>query len=266
MTSDPENIAYKAPRGLMGSVLVKITDELVTRVTNEILRLIGASGQGAAIAPPGCPSGAEACRKPPLLVVGPQSALSEGCLASLASHFELVPIRGLDQGGRPKAPLLVTSLGLQALVQVASGDEGCTEEGRAILAALLDGQPAVALESGLAWRALTQAAPRALVSLYQTAETHLKNAGLKIAKENELLAALTGKPSTALSWSGPAGRQSPCPQQAEPRKIVRVLTEPVVSNLFPNGSGGPLLLKPGDILTPLARDWLLARKIQVTKE
>jgi hypothetical protein len=193
--------------------------------------------------------------------------------------------------------LLVTSLGLQALVQVASGDEGCTDEGRAILSALIEGRPVAALESGLAWRALPQTTPRVLLSIYQTAESQLKMAGLKIVREIDLPAALSVKFSpgrtTASSWGaatsggGPSGPQSSCPAcssnlagsnlagsvgparsaaEVSKPKTVRVLTESVVANLFPNGTGGTLTLQPGDLLTPLARDWLLANKVAVVKE
>ncbi|MDR1308318.1 MAG: hypothetical protein LBL95_00170 [Deltaproteobacteria bacterium] len=230
-----------------------INDELVTRITEEILRRLRAAGQGQA----------PAAKRPPLLVVGPLSALGQGCRDALAARFDLVPISGLSQDGRPEAPLLVTSLGLQALVQVASGDEGCTEEGRAILSALIAGRPAVALESGLAWRSLPPTAPRVLLSLYQTSEALLKNAGLRIAPESGLLPALTDGPAPAPAAGGPQpGAPACCPA---PRG-ARVLTESAVSALFPEGSTGTLRLARGDILTPLARDLLLARKIAVSRE
>jgi hypothetical protein len=164
--------------------------------------------------------------------------------------------------------LLILSLGLQALVQVASGDEGCTEEGRALLSALIDDRPAVALSAGVAWRSLPPTAPRVLISLYQTAEALLKNAGLVIARESDLISALSGKafrPQDAAvsGW----GRPAPSDWTGERAGgRVRVLTESAVSNLFPEGSGGPLKLLRGDVLTPLACDWLLAKKIPVIKE
>jgi hypothetical protein len=224
----------------------------VIRVTKEILKLMDASGRKPEPGP---------VAKTPLLVAGPLSALSSGCQATLSDRFELIQVTGLDQRSLPLAPLLVTSLGLQALVQVASGDEGCTTEGRAILSALIGGRTAVALETGLAWRSLPPTAPSVFVSLYRSAEAVLKSAGLRIVRESELLDVLCGGPPSI----GAAQTTTPCPAIPEARG-VRVLTESIVSNLFPEGSCGTLTLRRGDILTPLARDLLLARKITVNKE
>ncbi|MDR2300600.1 MAG: hypothetical protein LBF38_00905 [Deltaproteobacteria bacterium] len=236
-----------------------IDDELVTRVTDEILKLLkakasqaGQTGPGPVTAPvtdPGAKS------RPTLMVVGPLDALSEKGQGVLAENFSIMPIRGLDQSGRPKAPLLITSLGLQALVQVASGDEGCTEEGRALLSNLLEGRSVAALESGVAWRKLGPLAPRVLVSLYRSAEATLVSAGLKIVPESGLIRALCaqGTLGGGVAKGYPGGQGS------------RVLTESVVKNLFPDGAVGPLELRPGDILTPLGRDYLASKKIDIVK-
>jgi hypothetical protein len=261
---------------------VIIDDALVIKVTDQILKLIKASGglptgtDPAGTGPAGAvpPANGQTAgislgaAKPPLMIVGPTAALSEKCLAALAERFSLVPISGLDQRGRPKAPLLVTSLGLQALVQVASGDEGCTEEGRAILSALLESRPVAALEAGVAWRAIPQTAPRGLVSLYRKAEATLVSFGLKIVPESGLLRALGSKPGSGYSGSSHTspGCLSPtaaCPTGPGRGQSRRVLTESVVKNLFPEGTGGPLELSRGDVLTPLARDWLSANRIAI---
>ncbi|MDR2386818.1 MAG: hypothetical protein LBE80_04435 [Deltaproteobacteria bacterium] len=233
-----------------------IDEQLVTRVTNEILKLLKA--KGAPASPPGPPAPEPAkpeAAKATLMVVGPLSALSEKTQSLLAEKFSLLPIRGLDQSGRPQAPLLITALGLQALVQVASGDEGCTEEGRALLSALLEARAVWALEAGLAWRKLSPLAPRVLVSIYRSAEATLVSAGLKIVPESGLMEALGQKNPLALVSTKPRAGQS-----------SRVLTESILKNLFPEGALGPLELRPGDILTPLGRDYLLAKKIPILKK
>jgi hypothetical protein len=229
-----------------------ITDALVELVTAEILKRVEAGRLGA-------PSDAPAARKrSPLLTVGSLDALDPGVRNALEARFDFVVIDRWDCGELPKAPALLTRLGLQALTRTAAGDEGCTVEGRVLLWALLNGQRAAVLEEGLVWRRHRDAAPPTLVSIYLRCEAVLKSAGLRIVDQNRLLEALTGaidaRPGVRTELSRARGR---------------VLTENEVRALFP-ASGDPgtrvLRLGAGDVLTPLARDWLAAERIPVGKD
>ncbi|MDR1297621.1 MAG: hypothetical protein LBO05_09690 [Deltaproteobacteria bacterium] len=237
-----------------------IDEALVVKVTNEIVRRITA---GAAV-----PQAAAA--RGVLLLAGPTGSLTPACLDQLSKSRDIRQLSGLDAASWPKAPLLVTRLGLQALVQVASGDEGCTTEGRALLHALLEGRPALALKSGIAWRSLPPAAPRVFLTIYQTAETTLKNAGLKIVDEGEIAAALAAGQNPFVQ-TGPAQSFNSCAHgvpvpPSGPAKSGKVYAESSVAAMFPAGSAGSLTLRPGDILTPLARDYLTANKIPVDRQ
>ncbi|MDR0356739.1 MAG: hypothetical protein LBJ64_13545 [Deltaproteobacteria bacterium] len=254
-----------------------VDDALTLRVTKEILKILQNGQISGSISGP-----VSVADKPKLLVAGPLDVLSEGCRAWLAENYDLTPISGLNVGAWPKAPLLTTSLSLQALVQVASGDEGCTTEGRALLSALLEGRPAVALAEGTASRRLPPTAPRVFVSMYQTSETILQNAGLVIAAEKDLPAALKGPnpalkavgtpfpaPSCGYSGGSPTSACGSLPKGEMgglPRNQIRVFTEAVVASLFPTEGQGSLRLNKGDILTPLAKDYLSSKKIPVIKE
>jgi hypothetical protein len=255
-----------------------IDDALVREVTQEILKLLKNST--------GAP--APAADRPKLLLAGPVEVLSEDRRAWLDRNFELVPLSGLNVAGWPKAPLLLTSLSLQALVQTASGDEGCTTEGRALLSALLDGRPAVAVAEGTASRRLPRTTPRVFASLYQTAETILRNAGLAVVSEKDVPAALARSdaagPAGAAFREGTTAGPTPAPGafpsagsagfagaagtggSGGTARKGRVLTESIVAALFPEADSGRLELKPGDVLTPLAKDHLSAKRIPVIKE
>ncbi|MDR1546162.1 MAG: hypothetical protein LBU12_05525 [Deltaproteobacteria bacterium] len=231
---------------------MQIDDALVELVTTEILKRLKAASDGAAVPAP----------RTPLLTVGSLDGLAPQTRAALEARHEITPAEGREPGQWPPAPVLLTSLGLQALVRTAQGDEGCTVEGMVLLSALLEGRRAVALEEGLVWRRHKDTAPRSLVSVYLACEAALKNAGLRIVDESRLLDALAdpaaGRPSNL----------TPLPPNLTPNLTprTRVLTETRVQELFPPSTGPEarvLRLTPGDVLTPLARDWLLAKKIAV---
>jgi ethanolamine utilization protein len=239
---------------------VIVNDELVTKITNEILRRLNSPGLKAADGKPA---------KKPLLTVGPLESLSVPVQTALKERYEICSVDTWESSDLPSAPLLMTTLGLQALCRVASGDEGCTIEGRVLLSALLEGRTAVLLNTGLVWRRFKDTAPKVLEANYLSYESTLRSAGLKIVSNDEILTALEGPLAPAWSPSLSPLYQAICPAaQTKTARAVRgrVLTENCVQELFPKGSGpGEFKLNCGDILTPLAKDYLLAQKITVTK-
>jgi ethanolamine utilization protein len=237
---------------------VIVSDELVTTITNEILRRLNLP---SGVKNPGLQTASQ--EKKPLLTVGPLDVLSESNLASIKKRYEIYTIDAWEASGLPCAPLLMTSLGLQALCRVACGDEGCTVEGRALLSALLEGRTAVVLNSGIVWHNYKNTAPKTLLAAYQAHEAALKNAGVKFVSQDDILAALEGPKVPAWSPCLSPNYQAVCPATV---KAGQVYTESKVQQLFPPDSGpGQFKLHPGDILTPLAKDYLLGQKITIAK-
>lgn len=244
---------------------MNIPDDLVTKITEEIIRRISSGGsQAAAPSPPPPPSGL----RPDLIVTGPPGdplgRLPSEVKAAINAAYVIHPVNSFEAEGLPKVPLLLPCLPIQPLVRVAHGDEGCTVEGRQLLCALLEGRSAVVWEDGIVWRRYSDTAPKSLVSIWKRCESALIEAGVKLVPHHGILDALAGRASnpspTPPAWSGAAQRAN---ERIHTTGSVRVLTEAKVMEMFPNGSGpGRLELKPGDMLTPLAKDYLAAQKIQ----
>jgi hypothetical protein len=236
-----------------------ITDELVTKIAEEIARRIAA---GQAPPPPAAagPSGS----KPDLIVAGPAgdplSCLPAAAAEAVRGAFAVHPVSAFEAEGLPKVPVLLPRLPIQPLVRVAHGDEGCTVEGRQLLCALLEGRTAVVWDDGIVWRRYAATAPGSLVAIWRRCEAALAEAGVRIVPAEGLVAALTGKPPASL-----AKPEAAAPIDLPPA-ATRVLTESKVMALFPPGSPpGELALGPGDVLTPLAKDYLSAAKIRVAR-
>jgi hypothetical protein len=244
---------------------VTIPEELVAKVTEEIIRRLAAGSPPAPAAP------ASGGPRPDLIVVGPPSdplgRLPAEAAQAVKSAYAIHPVCSFEAEGLPKVPVLLPCLPIQPLVRVAYGDEGCTVEGRQLLCALLEGRKAVVWEDGIVWRRYAQTAPKSLVAIWRRCEAALMEAGVCIVSAGEILPALSGGPKAAPgplppAWSGAGQRIGP--DSALPPSSSRVLTEAKVMELFPKGSGpGSLSLAPGELLTPLAKDWLAAQKIQI---
>jgi ethanolamine utilization protein len=227
---------------------MEITDELVRKITEELRRRLELE------APP-------SAGRPRLLVVGDTAALSPEAQAELRKHFEVLENPADCRDSCEAEAVLVTRLSLQALVRVAAGEEGCTPEGRALLAALLQGRPAAVLTNGLVWRRYQGTAPRPLLDRYVRCEDLLASYGVKLVDEAEIIAALLGRS---------AGRDRP-PSAAlvsgRPKVRRRALTEAEVRAACPvaGGPGQTLVLAPGDFLTPLARDYVQSLKLNLSR-
>jgi hypothetical protein len=226
---------------------MQITDELVSRITSALLERLGG--------PAAVPSA-----KPRLCLAGGAGALEAAVLAELKAHYEVSEFTDYGQPPPEQAAVLATSLSLQALVRLAEGDEGCTPEGRALLTALLNGRPAAVLREGLAWRRYLNSAPRALTARYARCEQILQSYGLRLVE---------ARPGLAAALAGASGGCGPVLPAAATftggRR--RVLTETEVMAACP-ASGGPgqtLDLETGALLTPLARDYILAMKINLVR-
>lgn len=242
---------------------MNISAELVEYITRELMkRLNPGSAPPAAAAPGPAP-------KALLHLVGRTTDLSTPALARLQERFIVREHLEWNDVLPPEASVLITTLNIQALVRVAEGDEGCTVEGRALLGALLNGQPVAALKDGLVWRRYMATAPKPLLARYGHYESVLQSYGLKLVDEDGVVEALLGRapaaPSTMPFISAQQGR-SPAP--IKPSGGRRALTEADVMAACPvsGGPGQTLRLAPGDLLTPLARDYALAMKISLVKD
>lgn len=236
---------------------MQISDELIKHITNELMKRL--SGK--------------ATSKPLLHLVGSREHLSTVCLSQIQECFEIYEHCSWEDQLPASASVLITSLSLQALTRVASGDEGCTVEGRALLAALLNGQPVAALKDGLMWRRYMSTAPKGLLNRYAHYETILQGYGLKLVDESEVTAALLGNRSEKWPLSAPQetlgriGYSGPEPSAAKPQRGRRVISEADIIAECPvaKGLGQTLCLGSDDILTPLARDYALTMKIDLIK-
>lgn len=239
---------------------MQISDDLIQYITSELMKRVRPDAPAEALAP----------AKPLLHLVGRREDLSTPALARIQESFEVREHLNWDDELPREASVLITSLNIQALVRVTEGDEGCTVEGRALLAALLNGQPVAALRDGLVWRRYLNTAPRGLLARYGHCENVLQGYGLKLVDEDQVAEALLGHPLAAPK--SPQTLPVPAPPAAAPAFTPsgsgrRVWSEAKVMEACPasRGPGQTLRLSPGDVLTPLAQDYLLAMKINLVK-
>ncbi len=237
---------------------MQISDDLVQHITRELMKRLGPQ---ATLADPAA--------KPLLHLVGRREDLGTPALAKIQAGFDVREHRLWDEELPPAASVLITSLGLEALVRVAGGDQGSTVDGRVLLTALLNGQPVAALKDGLVWRRYQNTAPKALLAHYHHCENVLVSYGLKLVDEDEVTAALTGRPpqEARAGVSKPAGHQPTRSPSAWSGGGKKVLSESDVMALCPvsGGEGQTLSLSPGEILTPLAQDYVLSMKINLIR-
>ena len=238
---------------------MQISDDLIKYITGELMKRLAG----------GLPVPSPAAR-PLLHLVGRREDLSTPALMRLQENFEIFEHRLWEDELPREACALITSLGIQPLVRVAEGDEGCTVEGRVLLAALLNGQSVCALRDGLVWRRYLNTAPKGLLSRYGHYESLLQGYGLKIVGENEVVEALLGRgrPARAPAAFMPAAPlPEPAPAFSRSPGGRRVWSESEVMSACPasGGLGQTLNISRGDIMTPLARDYVLAMKINLIK-
>jgi ethanolamine utilization protein len=224
---------------------MQIDDKVVSYITRELLKRLGQ----------------DLSEKVPLAVIG--GSLSTTALAAVESRYAVSTQDSLDPDFSGNTVVLVTKLSIQALVRVAEGDPGCTAEGHALLWAILRGKKAYVLEEGIEWRSFSTQMPGALHAQYTACEQKLAGYGVKIIREADIGTALSGKA---------APQVSPHPVQSVPSVAVnkgtkQVITELELSRLCPasKGKGQTLVIGSADILTPLARDYITAMSITVTK-
>ncbi len=232
---------------------MSINEDVVQYITSELIKRFGQQLQ------------AQAPAKPRLCLVGDTARLSTPTLSELEKNFELLRFQNWDDPWPAEALVLITELGLQALVRVAEGDEGCTVEGRALLRALLNGQSVAALSDGLAWRAYEHSAPPKLLERYRRCEETLCGYGLRLVEEKELCSVFIGSQARLKAPDSPSKTvAAPLPPRRGGR---RVWTEADIIKACPlsQGDGQQLRLEPGDLLTPLAQDYVKAMKIIVLR-
>ena len=231
---------------------MEIDDKLVSLITKELLRRLE---KGTLSSPEDSGSG----EKIPLAFIGG----SAGAQAGLESRYWIISPD--DPGSFPeKAEVVICTLGIQALVRIAEGDEGCTPEGRALLWALLRGKSPLILQEGIEWRGFAASMSKALYEKYSACEQKLLSYGARIVKEADLSAVLAGAP--VLVHAGVP--VSPPPSVVLPKSGgKRVITETELNKICPvsKGKGQSLVIGKADILTPLAQDYITAMHITVSR-
>lgn len=238
---------------------MQISEDLVQYITRELMKRLGlASVEPAA---PTAPAKL-------LHLVGPKEALSPTALAGLEKNFNVYEHKSWDEDLPPEASVLITSLSIQALTRVAEGDEGCTVEGRVLLAALLNGQPVAATKSGLLWRRYHNTGPKGLLAKYVHYENVLQTYGLKLVDEENIVESLLGPVKAAPKAIGfSLGQSWPEPVKSFTKAAGRrkVFSENDLMTACPvaGGLGQTLHLGPADLLTPLAQDYAKAMQINI---
>lgn len=237
---------------------MQISEDLVQHITRELMKRLGLAG-----VEPAAPAPVKL-----LHLVGPREALSTQAMGTLVKNFNIYEHKNWDEDLPPDASVLITSLSIQALVRVAEGDEGCTVEGRVLLAALLNGQPVAALKDGLLWRRYQHTGPKGLLAKYVHYENVLQSYGLKLVDEDDIAKTLLGQGCAApkaagfsmgQSWSEPVKTVA----KAAGRRKVFSENDLMIACPVAGGLGQTLRLGPGDLLTPLAQDYAKAMKINI---
>lgn len=250
---------------------MQITDDLVNKITTELLKRLGAGPLAGLTVP-----AAESDLRPRALVMGPEGSLSQALAAalglSLQVEFKPAAFNNLDDL-EPYRVFVLTRMSCTGLAQLALGfDEGCAWESRLALAGLMRGAKVFALEEGLAWRAHQATASKNLVRYYTECEKTVQSYGLRLISEAELPGAIKalrwGSSAPAPDDSRPRTALSPVPAEApaavKPMAMKKVLTESDVAELCREGAGS-LAIPAGTIITPLALDYLNAHKVTVVK-
>lgn len=238
---------------------MEIDDTLVSLITQELLKRLEQGNLSVSL---------EEQEKTPLILIGGTAPLSADALASLKHRFHILGHDTLEETHLPdNAPVLATTLSIQALTQVSAGDPGSTPEGYGLLWAILRGKTPFVLEEGIEWRRFGTTMPRSLYEKYTGYEKIIAGYGIKIIKEKDVVSSLLGKsrlpsPEKPLPVASPV---SPPVMGRPPGK--RVITETELMRLCPlsKGKGQTLVIGSGDILTPLALDYVTTMQISVCK-
>lgn len=182
-------------------------------------------------------------------------------MAKLEEGYDIIRHSGLEAVFPDNAEVLVTKLGVQALVRVAEGDAGCTSEGAALLWALLRGKKPVIVEEGIEWRTFKGAMSPSLAAKYASHERILASYGAVFVGAADAANVLSGKSCPNL----PTGNLSVVTSSQAKRK--KVINEVELMRLCPAsaGPGQNVELGQKDILTPLAEDYIAKMRINVTR-
>lgn len=256
---------------------MQITDDLVNKITAELMKRLGAEPEApASESACGFPGAGSGGSRPRALVMGPEGSFSQALAAALRSslelEFKLPEFSNLSDLAAYKV-FILTRMSCTGLVQLALGfDEGCTWEARLALAGLMNGAKVFVLEEGLAWRAYQTAAPKGLTRHYADSEKTAQAYGLRLIPEADLPGAIqalrwdSAPPAPAGSWP----KAAMIPNLSEPADTLRpvntkkLLTESDAVELCRDGAAS-ITVAVGTIITPLAQDYLKVHKVTVVK-
>jgi len=246
---------------------MEINDALVTAITRELLKRLDVKSLGRGGEAENASSPTLYPQPPvPIVISGELSDLGAASLACLEERFSIVPHSSLEAAFPENAEVLVTRLGVQALVRLSEGDAGCTNEGAALLWALLRGKKPIIVEEGIEWRRFKGAMTASLAARYASHERSLVSYGAVFVKKADLAKALSGNCSPKPSCPAIPASANPAPLQGMAGS-KRVINELELMRLCPAslGQGQAVEIGSRDILTPLAEDYIAKMRISVSR-
>lgn len=153
--------------------------------------------------------------------------------------------------------LVVPELPVSSLAYIAMGIEGdCLA--KSVISRLFHGKEILMLEDGMAHRRFEKTSGVAFYQMYQEYEGKLKQFGIKVGKLQDLQCQSTPQPVA----------KGICEMEKLPTEVphiqTRIITEQVLNSLE-LVEHQKISISPKAILTPLAKDYIRAKKIEVIR-
>ena len=216
---------------------------IVEAVTAEVIKRLGQSEEPTA------------CKKQAvLLTVEPLSELEN----MLKPHYE---VRYYDETLRDCDVLIIPQLCLQLISNLANGISAGPRE-RFVLTMLLKGRIVIALEEGLLYRKYKSTAPVLLYKMYDEFTDKLGHYGIRLVKEQELLATCMAEGRTTDIL--PVDHRTESFDVAQQPEVLnrKVITEAELKK-YRLQNRKEIVIDRHCIITPLAQDYLRMKQMQV---
>ncbi|MCY9517048.1 ethanolamine utilization protein [Paenibacillus apiarius] len=218
---------------------------IIEAVTTEVIKRLG---QGETDEP------AVPKKQAVLLTVSPVPELE----SMLDQQYE---VRYYDESLRDCDVLIVPKLCLQLLSNLANGISAGPRE-RFVLTMLLKGRKVVAIKEGLLYRKYKSTAPVLLYKLYDEFADRLNSYGIRVVKEQELLATcMEDGRAAAVAQVDRSSESVDAPLHPEVLNR-KVITEAELKK-YRLQNGKEIVIDRHSIITPLAQDYLRMQQMQV---